>query len=430
MTSSPELPDELWLHVFTFLSWRDKLSARATCSYFRHLLDKARPLWKDFSVVLRHFSRYNHAFWRSLAQRHVGSILLRSVKRKHLRALLAWLPALHALRLDDWREGHVTELQRFRHLQHLSLTSCSVPLKNLDFLFPLSRQLTHLSLCNVQFTCASSHLLATIGQLTRLTSLVLHHDGSVRVATLGGVLSHLTELRHLSYTMITYKTLSRDFFGHAHLAAGGALQLTDLQLLDYDAALTPEVLQPLSRLRSLSVFHLYSVPGPVCHMTTWMTSLPQLHSLSVYGGHPLASYADLLPSSLRSLTLNVDLQHEDLQVVSQRAPHLEHLHLEPWSSSSTLIALLPHLFPHLRTLRIRHHSVSDVDFLALQRLQHLNKLEVLDSFHRPDPSDPSWVVYEPSPRLQELVCGLQKLTNQRVQVVTSSHRDPLTCVCV
>lgn len=64
-------------------------------------------------------------------------------------------------------------------------------------------------------------------------------------------------------------------------------------------------------------------------------------------------YADFLPSSLLSLTLCVDLQPEDLQVVSQRAPHLQHLHLEPWSSSSNLVRLLPQLFPNLRTLRIR-----------------------------------------------------------------------------
>lgn len=67
------------------------------------------------------------------------------------------------------------------------------------------------------------------------------------------------------------------------LAAGGALQLSDLQLLNYDAVVTQEVLRPLSRLRSLSIYHLYSVPGPICHLQTWLTSLPQLRSLSVHG---------------------------------------------------------------------------------------------------------------------------------------------------
>lgn len=76
-------------------------------------------------------------------------------------------------------------------------------------------------------------------------------------------------------------------------------------------------------------------------------------SLCPIGGHPLAAYADFLPPSLLSLTLCVDLQPEDLQVVSHRAPHLEHLHLEPWTSSSGLVRLLPQLFPHLKTLRIR-----------------------------------------------------------------------------
>ncbi|XP_026194964.1 uncharacterized protein im:7136021 isoform X2 [Anabas testudineus] len=431
MTSPMQLPSELWLQVFSFLSWRDKLSVRCTCSHFKHLLDKSRPLWEGFSVILRDFSRYNRPFWRSLAQRHVGRVLMRSGKRKYLTQLSTWLPALSALRLDDWREGSIDELKRFHRLQHLSLTTCTTALKNLDFLFHLRHHLTQLSLCNVQLTCTASHLLAAISQLTRLTSLLLHHDGNLRVLTLSGVLTHLTDLKHLSWTMITYKTLPQDFFSPAHLAGGGDLHLSDLQLLNYDAVVTQKVLQPLSHLRSLSVFHLYSVPGPTCHLQTWLMSLPQLCSLTVYGGHPLAAYANYLPWSLLSLTLCVDLEPEDLQVVSLRVPHLEHLHLEPWSSSSNLVRLLPQLFPHLRTLRIRHHHVSDGDFLQLQQLQQLDTLEILDSYYKPEPQvDPSWVVNEPGPRLLQLISELQKLTNHRVRVITTSHRDLLTCHCI
>ncbi|XP_034419119.1 uncharacterized protein LOC117751391 isoform X2 [Cyclopterus lumpus] len=425
-----QLPAELWLQVFSFLSWRDKLNVRCTCAHFKYLLDKSRPLWRGFCVVLKDFSRYNPPFWRSLAERRVDVIVVRSGKRKHLKQLATWLPALGALRLDDWREGGVTELKLFHRMQCLSVTSCSAPLKNVDFLFSLSQQLLQLRLCNVKLTCTASHLLAALSQLTRLTLLQLHHDGSLRVPTLSGVLTHLSELKHLSWTMITYRTLSHDFFSPAHLTGGGALQLSDLQLLNYDAVVTQEVLQPLSHLRSLSIFHLYSVPGPICHLQTWLTSLPQLLSLSVHGGHPLAVYADFLPSSLLSLTLCVDLQPEDLQVVSRRAPHLEHLHLEPWSSSTSLVRLLPQLFPHLRTLRIRHHHLSDNDFLHLQQLQHLVTLEVLDSFYKPDPTDPSWVIHQPSPRLRQLISDLQELTNHRVQVITSSHREPLSCHCI
>ncbi|XP_034531113.1 uncharacterized protein im:7136021 isoform X2 [Notolabrus celidotus] len=430
MTSLLQLPAELWLQVFGYLSWRDKLTARCTCSHFRDLLDKSRPLWLGFTVVLRNLSRYNRPFWRSLAQRHVGRVSLRAGKRKQLKELHTWLPVLKALRLEDWKEGGLDGLKLFNQLRSLSLTSCCTPLKNLDFLFPLKQQLTHLSLCNVQLTCNAAHLFAAVSQLTRLRSLVLHHDGSLRVPKLSGVLTHLPELTHLSCTMITYRALSHDFFSPALPTGGAALALSDLQLLNYDAVVTQEVLQPLSNLRSLSVYHLYSVPGPTCHLQTWLTSLPQLRSLSVHGGHSLAAYADFLPSSLLSLTLCVDLQPEDLQVVSLTAPHLEHLHLEPWSSSSSLVRLLPQLFPHLRTLRIRHQNVSDADFLSLSQLRRLVTLEILDSFYRPDPSDPSWVVFGPSPRLQQLTSDLQQRTNHRVRVITSSHRDPLTCDCV
>lgn len=90
----------------------------------------------------------------------------------------------------------------------------------------------------------------------------------------------------------------------------------------------------------------------------------------------------------------------------------------------------PAFHGNLLSLCFRHRHVSDDDFLRLQQLQRLNTLEILDSYYRPDPSDPSWVVYEPSPRLLQLISDLQKLTNHRVRVVTSSHRDPLTCHCV
>lgn len=217
MTSLLQLPAELWLQVFSFLSWRDKLRLRCTCSHFRSLVDTCPCLWRGFGLVLQNFSRFTPQFWRSLAQRQVSRVQVRSGKRKHLQQLAAWLPALQALRLDGWLEGGVADLKPFRQLRRLALTSCSAPLKSLNFLLPV-RQLTQLSLCNVQLTCAAAHLAAAITQLTRLTALQLHHDGSQHVPTPGAVLPHLAELTHLSWTMITYKTLPLDFFSPAHLA--------------------------------------------------------------------------------------------------------------------------------------------------------------------------------------------------------------------
>lgn len=429
MVSALQLPGELWLQIFGFLSWRDKLRVRTTCCTFKELLDKSRLLWRGFSVVLRDFQRYNRPFWRSLAQRRVSSVCLRHSRRTHLKQLSSCLPAIEALRLDDLKEEGVDDLRLFRRLKHLSVTSCFTAMKSVDFLSPLRDRLTHLSLCNVALTCTAAQLTAAIAQLTRLTALQLHHGGALRIPAFDEVLAALPELAHLSATMVTYKTLPENFFSPAPFT-GGALKLSDLQLLNYDAVVTPDVLLPLSNLRSLSVFHLYSVPGPTCHLTTWLSSLTELRSLSVHGGHPLSAYADFLPSSLVSLMLCVDLQPDDLYMVSLRAPQLEHLHLEPWGSSSNLVKLLPQLFPHLKTLKIRHHHVSDADFLSLQHLQRLHTLEILDAFHRPDPSDPSWVVSGPSPRLLQLTSHLQQQTNRRVHVITSSRRDALSCDCV
>lgn len=425
------LPQEVWLHVLSFVSWRDRLSVRGTCRHFRQLVDASPRLWTGLSPVLTRFSRYNAPFWRSLRGRQVSSAQVRGGRRKHLKQLADWLPALTALRLDDWRGGRGLQLSSFRRLQRLAITSCSVPVESVHFLFPLREHLTQLSVCSVRLTCAPADFLSAVSQLTRLTSLLFHHDGSVAVGAeaVGGVISNLRALTCLSWETITYKTLPGDFFSPAHSA--DVLSLSRLELLNYDAVVTQEALRPLSRLRHLSISHLYSVPGPTCHLRTWLTALQQLSSLIVHGGHPLGAYVDVLPASLCSLTLNVDLKVEHLQAAARRLPHLQHLHLEPWSSASSFIGLLPQLFPQLRTLRIRHHGVSDVDFLQLRHLQHLHTLEILDSYYRPNPADPNWIVYGPSPDLQQLISELQRLTSHRVQVITAAAaKDPLSCNCV
>lgn len=220
-----QLPEELWLHVFSFLPWKDKLNVRCTCSDFKQLLDKSRPLWRGFSLVLRHFSQYNRSFWHSLAQRHVSRVAVCSGKRKHLKQLAAHLPALDALRLDDWRSDGIDDLKLFHLLQRLSITNSCNQLKNVDSLFLLRHQLTQLSLCKVTFACSATHILTAIGQLTSLTLLRLHHDGSLRVPTLKGFLPHLPRLKHLSWTMIAYKTLPRDFFSPAQLTGKAQVNL-------------------------------------------------------------------------------------------------------------------------------------------------------------------------------------------------------------
>lgn len=131
-----------------------------------------------------------------------------------------------------------------------------------------------------------------------------------------------------------------------------ALPLSSLELVNYDAEVSPEVLAPLRALRRLAVCHLYSVPGPRCHLRAWLLALPRLARLSVHGGHRLGAYADCVPESVVGLKLCVDLTLEDLEVLGGRLPRLQHLHLEPWGTAGT-VGLLPRLFPQLRTLHIR-----------------------------------------------------------------------------
>ena len=96
--------------------------------------------------------------------------------------------------------------------------------------------------------------------MTSLTSFLFHHDGTQRVPikAFHALLIGLPKLRHLSWEMISYKTLPEDYFSPAvvpsdRLAAG--LPLSSLELLNYDTVVSEEALICLSGLTCLSVYH-------------------------------------------------------------------------------------------------------------------------------------------------------------------------------
>ena len=103
-----------------------------------------------------------------------------------------------------------------------------------------------------------------------------------------------------------------------------------------------------------------------------MTSLLLCFSRGREGGHRLGAWAACLPRSVVGLTLCVDLTLDDLVVLGARLPLLQHLHLEPWGATG-YVALVPELFPQLRTLKIR----SDVSPLFI--ILHLLKCAIVSA---------------------------------------------------
>ncbi|XP_056445975.1 uncharacterized protein im:7136021 isoform X1 [Gadus chalcogrammus] len=437
------LPEEVWIHAFTFLSTRDKHSVRATCRYFREVLDKNVYLWKDFSVVLNDFSRYNRGFWRTLARRNVRTLVLREGKKKYLRPLPDALPSVTGVALDYWSEPQPLDtLARFSKLTSLSFHNSQCPLDLCPLLQLLSLQVTRLSVCNVKLRSPTVQFISTVSKMRNLTQLLHHHDGTERIPlrAFHDLLSGLPRLQHLSWEMVAHRSLPDNFFSppsvQQQLEGPRPLPLSSLELLNYDTLVTRAALAPLAGLRRLSVLHLYSVPGPQCHLCTWLLALPRLTHLSVHGGHRLGAWADCLPQSVVGLTLCVDLTLDDLVVLGARLPQLQHLHLEPWGATG-YVALVPELFPQLRTLKIRHHNVPESDFLGLALLDKLHHLEVLDWYcgHR-RPAEGHTHIRQAgghastSPRLSNLIAQLRHLTNNRVHITPKRQQDPLLCQCL
>ena len=209
------LPEEVWIHAFTFLSTRDKHSVRATCRYFREVLDKNVYLWKNFSVVLNDFSRYNRGFWRTLACRNVRTVVLRESKKKDVRTLPDALQCVTGVAVDCWSEPqHLAPLARFSRLTSLSFHNSQCPLDLCPVLQLLALQVTRLSVCNVKLRSPAAQFIGTVSKMRNLTQFVHHHDGTERIPlrAFHDLLSGLSGLQHLSWEMVAHRSVSDNFF--------------------------------------------------------------------------------------------------------------------------------------------------------------------------------------------------------------------------
>lgn len=91
--SEIHLPEKIRIHVFGFLSDRDKLNVRLSCTYF----ETDRPLvliWKDSVIVLQKF--YDSHFWKILRQ---NQLYCRSkATAKVLQQIVTLLPWIGSVR--------------------------------------------------------------------------------------------------------------------------------------------------------------------------------------------------------------------------------------------------------------------------------------------------------------------------------------------
>ncbi|KAM3621711.1 uncharacterized protein V6R79_014902 [Siganus canaliculatus] len=423
------LPSEVWNHVFSYLCVTDKLSVRATCKYFKNIVDHG-SLWKDWSVALS-FPKgsYNSQFWASLRRRKVTSVVVLSNKAKDWKQLARHLPALTAVAMSQSSTASFDCLKNFPNLERLTIGRAH------SFLFDRStlcnpQKLTHLSMCSAFFPkIAVDTFISAVAQFINLTSLVCHHSGifGETIEMIHSLQSTLPKLRHLSLTVLwnPYNPTqnprpSGGVHGRAHVSGLSSLELIDCA----NPPLPEDAMRFMQNLDTFSVFHRrldQQMPercSPASPLRTWLRDLPRLSTLVIVRGPPLNQYVSSIPATVTCLTLRVEhLNFDDMRAVAVQVPNLLHLHIDLWPSYlGALTGEIPQLFPKLRSLKLRHEHVPERDFLNLHQLRDLEDLEILDGHPL---------------NLGPVVARLQTLTKHRLRVRSpSSQSDMFTCSCV
>lgn len=219
MDEFPQLPPEVWVCVFRFLTTEEKHTVRTCCKYLMKLIDHP-SLWKDFTVVLSDVRRYNCGFWATLHSRKITRVAVQHLRRREWRRLVKFLPGMTAIVFVNggkeenkaYKEKYLRDLKKFPQLSELGVRNASwmEPLLGLSLTEQLQDQLTHLSVCNVRLTCAADFIHA-VSHLYNLQHLLYHQQGDgfglpsgVRPVPRSGfhhMLSGLQKLKHLSWGM-------------------------------------------------------------------------------------------------------------------------------------------------------------------------------------------------------------------------------------
>ncbi|XP_073683667.1 uncharacterized protein [Garra rufa] len=419
-----QLPEEIWIRVFEYLSDRDKCNVRLSCTDFKRLIDHW-SLWKDSVAVVQTF--YNFHFWKTLSQRKTKSVVVQKTTAKVLQQIATWLPWIGSVTLVECGDGTaLVTLGALKHLKRLVIRQCCC--RSLTSSLLSLRQLTHLCLCDVQ-KASISEISAAVSQLVNLTSLHYHDDKNpIRKTTLNGMLRSLPNLKHLSLKLgPKYGILPDDYFWstkaceHAGVTPDAKFGLSSLELLNYvDPCLSPVAFNGLSSLTKLTVHYRKSLINPnLCRLTEWLQELRVLSELNISLGYPLSIYADSVPRTVQHLSLmGVNVELQSVRIMGERVPDLLHLHLDLCChNSSDIIAEVPRIFPKLQILKARQHNVPESVFLRLRRLPQLKQLVILDA-----PKGHS-------PAVLSLTQKLNSKANNRIHVLRSNSKDQTTCSC-
>ncbi|XP_044868366.1 uncharacterized protein LOC123368005 isoform X5 [Mauremys mutica] len=318
-----QLPQEMLTEIIMYLPAAEKSKVRATCSFFKDLVDQP-VVWQKSTIVLRRISAFNAEFWDVLRKRKITSVEVKDIRLKQWQKLLRFMPGLLDVTVDSlWSEEILQGLQLLTDLQKLHLKTCS-RLSERSVIMEVVRfqRLTHLLLCGITFLSDSE--LIKIACLQNLHTLSLHTvQKALPEKALEYVLFHLPKLRELSLSCI----LSKEHF-------------------------------------------------LLC------LSLPDKHPIpySSEGISNLDMFVDNIPSSLVKLSvIGTKLSNSALSCLSDKSWKLREMDLTlSYGFDEKTLKQFPHLFPLLTRLCLSGFVLTDNILLSLAKMENLRELDVTD----------------------------------------------------
>ncbi|XP_038632254.1 uncharacterized protein im:7136021 isoform X1 [Scyliorhinus canicula] len=426
------LPQDILLEIFRYLTIEEKANIRATCKYLQQLIDHP-TLWTNSTIVLKRLQSCNSLFWRTLRKRRIRCVVIKEATQKQWQRMVNLLPDLTTVTIDV--KKNLERLRTLRSLKNLQKLQLNNKLQMLDqeLLREVAafKQLTHLVLCTSVFIQNSS--LCHLAELTKLLALTLHaRQKSPSLTSLRYVLFRLPKLRELSLSsvdkcenlslcftppeMTTSKPTECNGF-EPHCVPH--LQLEKLSLLNsINGPLSEAALQQLSNVYNLSV-SLSKLPISMNSnfVHSMLKSLPSIIELELSWTGPLAEYVKILPSDLTSLNLiNTRLSNVDVQLLSDSSGKtLKYLGLVLCGGiTEIMLKKLPKQFPFLQSLDLSGCNLLKPDILfGFVELAFLKE-----------------IVISSTPHLTEAVIKqFRTLTDNRVHVAQKNKRNRNQCDC-
>ncbi|XP_072895722.1 uncharacterized protein [Hemitrygon akajei] len=425
------LPQDILLEVFRYLTFEEKANVRATCKYLQQLIDHP-TLWLNKTIVLKSLQNCNSCFWTTLRKRRIKSLLIREATPKQLQKMVNLIPNLAAVSMDV--KVNVERLRALRplaNLHTLQLNNSSLKLDQ-ELLREVVnfKQLTTLGLCSLVSGHSSS--LCLLAELKKLQSLTLHaRQKSPSLSAIQYILFRLPKLRELSLSSVdTWENLSLCFTAPEKKTpeeAGGLeshciaqLQLEKLSLLhSANGPLSRKALKQLSNVRSLSVSLTKScVSRNTDFVHSMLGGLPNITELELSWNGPFGEFVSILPSNLIRIDLvNARLSDADVQLLSDSSgKSLKHLGLMLCSGiTETMLKQLPKQFPYLQTLDLSGYRLLNQGILfGLVEMSFLKE-----------------IVISNNPHLNDIITKqFRALTDNRVHLTQKSRRNRKGCDCI